>query len=182
MSAMEDTIDELEDVVDEDIDSSRFNDPEWWRRVAYRYKKNIEEIKELKFMRDKIVEKYDSLIQTRKQEFDGFGVFLEMQLQQSKFTTKSGGFKVDMFPDIGVFSLRKEALTFEVTDQDYWINKGFARVIPEEKRLDKKGVNEYLKSLNLDTEMGRVIDKSTGEVMPGVSAIKKRSFRFKQGD
>lgn len=182
MSAMENTIDELEGVGDEDIDNPKCNDPEWWRRVAYSYRKKDEQIKQLEFMRDKIVEKYNTLIKSRKQKLQNFETSIEIQLKESSFTTKTGGFKVDMFPDIGIFSLSKESLTFEVNDEDYWIKKGYLRIIPEQNELDKKSLNKHLKTLSLDTDKGQIINKDTGEVMPGIVAIKKRSFQFKSGD
>ncbi len=179
---MADTIDELEGVVDEKTENPRCNDPDWWRKVAYSYKKMDEEINQLKFLRDNILKKYDTLIQSRRQELENFRTFIEIQLQESDFTTKTGGFKINMFPDIGIFSLSKKSVTFEVNDESYWIKKGFSRVIPEKKEIDKKSLNEHLKSLNLTIELNRVIDTDTGEIIPGVVAITKRSFQFKQGD
>lgn len=153
------------------------NDLNWWRKVLYRHKIELEEIREIEHVRDSIIEKYDSEIKKRRENIEFSRNLIETNIKGTKFRTKTGGYKIDQFPDIGTLSLSKERVNYVVNKEDCFLEKGFSRVIPERIEIDKKALNKYLDTCHIEGEY--LVDKETGEVIEGVSISKSRTFCFK---
>lgn len=164
-----------------DFLSDAYKDPnnlETWRKILFSYKKQESRLVEIIEARDLVVSKYDLSIDKRKLELERLKAFMINQIEASKFNTKSGGKKVDHFPDIGVFSVSKKSPKFDVCDDSYFINKGFSRVIPEETKVDKNALNEYLKSCEI-TPAGIISDPKTGEVIENIMVKFESKVTFK---
>jgi hypothetical protein len=188
---------EMQDLMDE-VEGGEINeneplgdDLEMWRKLLYRYSKEIKSYKELDAIRgekieeydlkfkeiiDKVVGPYDDKLKKKREEIDRLKELIEGNLKHNSFKTKSGGYKIDQFPHIGTVSLSKEKISYVFDDEKKFIDKGFKRVVPERVELDKMAAKEYLKKCEIVN--GELVDLETGEILNGVNIEYSRSFRF----
>lgn len=177
-------IEEIEGVSDSDSEylSKEFtnpNDLNEWRKLIYKYKDKSKRLKELTQIKDNLIKKYDEAIEKKEWELEHLKTFMVHQLELSDFDTKSGGKKIDQFPDLGTFSVSKKIPKFETKDDQYFINMGFARTYPEEIKVDKKALNDFLKTCHI-TDDGKVVDSFSGEVFENITVKYDSRVSFKE--
>ena len=162
-------------LTDEEIENPKNHDLMWWRKILYRLKIQKQDLNQKESVKRQILQLHDASIEKKRGEIDYLEDLIKNNLEASPFKTKTGGFKIDHFPDIGTISLSKPSPKFTVTNDDYWIGKGYTRTIPEKTALDKKILTTHLKSMMV--RGGTVFDPETGEVMEGITVETTRTFK-----
>ncbi len=173
-----DLIKDVECIEEENVleEEGKENDPMWWRRALFAYSKKRRELKEFEEQRRIVLDKWDKAHSKRKEELSSFEAFLQSQLMASKYKTKTGGYKFDMAPDIGVISIDKPRTKY-IKDNEYWVeHPEFTREVVT-KKVDTKAIDTYLSQFKVFGD--RVIDNN-GEVVPGVTVEQSNTFRYKE--
>ena len=158
-----------------DIESPKVNDLMWWRSILLSYKAQKEDISKREAVRDSILKIHDVEIEKKKTALVKQSDFIKNSLEASPFKTKTGGFKIDNFPEIGSIALDKVTHKFNVEDEDYWKSLGYTRTVPEKTEIDKTVLNNHLRQMVVHGNT--VIDPETGEVQPGIKVISSRTFK-----
>jgi hypothetical protein len=196
MTDSNNVLDLIEDSNDFIEDGEFNNDLQKWRKFLYRFKKSKQQLQDLIEAKNIFQKRYDEAIEKAQERVEAKNIFqkrydeaiekaqervsyleslCESHLKDSSYKTSTGGFKFDLCPDLGIVSLQKERVSFDLENDDSFIDKGFYRTVPESKVLDKKSVNEYLKKCVVDGDV--VIDQSTGEVVEGVIVKRSRTLK-----
>jgi hypothetical protein len=175
MTDSNNVLDLIEDSSDFIEDGEFNNDLQKWRKFLYRFKKSKQQLQDLIEAKNIFQKRYDEAIEKAQERVSYLESLCESHLKDSSYKTSTGGFKFDLCPDLGIVSLQKERVSFDLEDDDAFIDKGFYRTVTESKVLDKKGVNEYLKKCVVDGDV--IIDQSTGEVVEGVIVKRSRTLK-----
>lgn len=164
-------------VYQSDIDTPRNNDPMWWRKMIFSLKTKKESLDQLTTIQNDILQKYQSEIEKKKADIEYMEGLLKNSLENSQFKTKTGGFKMDLFPDLGVAQIKKPTLVFKPSDdyKDFWLGK-FKRVKQSEE-FDKSTFNKFVKE-SCAYEDGQLIDKETGQIIEGIEVEERKNFSF----
>jgi len=154
------------------------DDPKWWRRALYALNKKRQDLREFQEQKQLILDVWNKANNKRERGLASFEAFLQSQLKNSKYRTKTGGYKFDMAPDLGVISIHKPRTKF-VKDEEFWKTQPeFVEEIFTTK-LKNKDIDKYLAQFKIHE--GHVIDNN-GEVIPGVRVEYNPVFEYKESE
>jgi hypothetical protein len=168
-----------------DVDVAELPQPQdvsFFRRYLLALRRMESEIEQIKTLRDSISEKYDFVIDKKKEKAERFKLFLKEALVNSEsLVTKTGGFKVEI-PDVGTFSATKQSPDYS-PGEDFMSDEAF--MITPPPKFSREKFEDYLKkkleAKEFILEGNKIINTVTGEIVDGVKVSFSRRFTFPKG-